>query len=45
MLHHLDVRYDVVDDGHAHILVAPSYAHDLLAHLRAAAAHLEPSAV
>jgi len=42
VLHHAGVRYDVVDDGRVHILVAPSYAHDLLAHLRAAAARLEP---
>jgi heterotetrameric sarcosine oxidase gamma subunit len=42
ILHHVGVRYDVVDDVRVHILVAPSYAHDLLEHLRAAAARLEP---
>jgi heterotetrameric sarcosine oxidase gamma subunit len=41
VLHHAGVRYDVVDDARVHILVAPSYAHDLLEHLRAAAARLE----
>jgi len=43
ILHHAGVRYDVVDDRRVHILVAPSYAADLLDHLRAAAARLEPS--
>jgi len=37
VLHHAGVRYDVVDDGHVHILVASIYADDLLADLRAAA--------
>lgn len=42
ILHHAGVRYDVVDDHRVHILVAPSFAQDLLAHLRTAAARLEP---
>ena len=41
VLHHASVRYDVIDDHRVHILVAPSYAHDLREHLRAAAARLE----
>ena len=44
VLYHASVRYDVIDDRRVHILVAPSYARDLLAHLRAAAARLEPAA-
>lgn len=43
MLHHASVRYDVVDDDRVHILVAPSYAHDLLEQLRGAATRLEPA--
>lgn len=43
ILHHVGVRYDVVDDDRVHILVAPSYAHDLLDHLRTAASRLEPA--
>ena len=43
VLYHAGVRYDVLDERRVHILVAPSYAHDLLDHLRAAAARLEPS--
>jgi heterotetrameric sarcosine oxidase gamma subunit len=43
LLHHASVRYDVVDEGRVHIFVAPSHAQDLLHHLRAAAARLEPS--
>jgi heterotetrameric sarcosine oxidase gamma subunit len=42
VLHHASVRYDVVDDQRVHILVAPSYAQDLLGRLGAAAARLEP---
>jgi heterotetrameric sarcosine oxidase gamma subunit len=42
ILHHADVRYDVIDDDRVHILVAPSYALDLLDHLRVAASRLEP---
>ncbi len=41
VLHHASVRYDVIDDHSVHILVAPSRAHDLLDHLRAAATRLE----
>jgi heterotetrameric sarcosine oxidase gamma subunit len=41
VLHHASVRYDVIDDRRVHILVAPSYARDLLEHLHAAAARLE----
>jgi heterotetrameric sarcosine oxidase gamma subunit len=41
ILHHVGVRYDVVDDDRVHIFVAPSYAHDLLQRLRAVAARLE----
>jgi heterotetrameric sarcosine oxidase gamma subunit len=43
ILHHVGVRYDVVHDRRVHILAPPSYAHDLLEHLRAAAARLEPT--
>jgi heterotetrameric sarcosine oxidase gamma subunit len=43
VLYHAGVRYDVVDDRRVQILVAPSYADDLLAHLRAAATRLESS--
>jgi heterotetrameric sarcosine oxidase gamma subunit len=43
LLRHAGVRYDVVDDGRVHILVAPSYAQDLLGRLRAAATRLEPT--
>ena len=43
ILHHVGVRYDVVDDDRVHIFVAPSYAHDLLQRLRAATARLEPA--
>jgi len=35
LLHHASVRYDAVDEGRVHLLVAPSYAQDLLHHLRA----------
>jgi heterotetrameric sarcosine oxidase gamma subunit len=42
VLHHASVRYDVIDEHRVHILVAPSYARDLLHHLRAAAARLGP---
>lgn len=44
VLYHAGVRYDVVDDRRVHVLVPPSYAHDLLHHLRATAARLEPPA-
>jgi hypothetical protein len=40
LLHHVSVRYDVVDEDRAHIHVAPSYAADLLHHLETAAARL-----
>jgi heterotetrameric sarcosine oxidase gamma subunit len=43
ILHHTSVRYDVLDDRRAHILVPPSYAEDILDHLRAAAGRLEPA--
>jgi heterotetrameric sarcosine oxidase gamma subunit len=45
ILHHAGVRYDVIDDDRVHILVAPSYALDLLDHLRVAASRLEPPAI
>ncbi len=41
ILHHLSVRYDVVDEDRLHIFVGSSYAGDLLHHLRAAAARLD----
>ena len=40
LLHHIGVRYDVVAEDEVHIHVAPSYADDLLRHLRAAASRL-----
>jgi heterotetrameric sarcosine oxidase gamma subunit len=43
LLHHASVRYDVIDHDEVRILAAPSYAEDLLHHLRVAAARLEPA--
>ena len=34
LLHHVSVRYDVVDDDAVDVYVAPSYLDDLLHHLR-----------
>ena len=42
LLHHVSVRYDVIGHDEVRILAAPSYAEDLLHHLRGAAARLEP---
>ncbi len=41
LLHHVAVRYDVVSDDEVHILLAPSYADDLLHHLSAAIPRLD----
>jgi heterotetrameric sarcosine oxidase gamma subunit len=41
ILHHIGVRHDVVADRLVHIHVAPSYAADLVDHLRAAVLGLE----
>ncbi len=35
VLHHVAVRYDVIDENEVLVFVAPSYAADLLHHLRA----------
>jgi heterotetrameric sarcosine oxidase gamma subunit len=40
LLHHVAVRYDVISDDEVHILLAPSYADDLLHHLSAAISRL-----
>ncbi len=40
ILHHMAVRYDVIDDHTVEIFVPPSYAADLLNHLRAAISRL-----
>lgn len=45
VLYHASVRYDVIDEQRVRILVAPSYARDLLHHLRVTAARLEPVGV
>jgi hypothetical protein len=43
VLHHASVRYDVLDERRVHIFIAPSYARDLLEHLRVAAGRLAPA--